>query len=39
MQFQAKLWRFTLTVVFLDVDTSDQDIEVKVNLSWRKPRA
>jgi len=37
MRFQVRLWRLTLTVTFLDVDTSDQDIEAKVKLSWKKP--
>ncbi len=36
MQFQWKLWRIVLTVVLLDMDTADQDVEFKVNLSWKK---
>uniref|UniRef100_A0A6M3IZB4 Uncharacterized protein n=1 Tax=viral metagenome TaxID=1070528 RepID=A0A6M3IZB4_9ZZZZ len=36
MGFTIRLWRLVLTVRFLDVDTSDQDIEVAVKLSWKK---
>jgi len=36
MEWTMRLWRFSVTLAILDVDTSNQDMAFSVTISWKK---
>ncbi len=34
MSFQFRLWRLTIDLVLFDLDTSDRNVQVRIEVSW-----